>query len=286
MYAMPLKVAAVQYPLAEGLKVDTFYAKIGAYLAEAAQAGAELVVFPELITLELVDWQSPISDVDQLIAIAKDFTPAYFEWLTVQAKSLNIAILGGTSPRAVGDAILNTSPLAFADGTLIMQDKLFLTPDEKAWGWTGGDTLRVFEAAWGKTVIAICFDCEFPLVSGLLASERPDMILVPSWTSTHSGLNRVDFTARARAVEHFAYVVKTGTVPDLKSTLPHYGQASLHTPQESGFPVKPNEGYLNEPGLVYGELDLEYLREKKLTSGYYPSHEQSLRAKPVLLARG
>lgn len=278
------KVAAVQYPLAEGLKPEAFFDKVSRYISEAKSADVELVVFPELLTTELIDWEDGY--VAKLKSLAEEFTPRYHAWLKAEAQTKQISVLGGTSPRLLPDGtIVNTAVLALPDGQLLLQDKLFLTPDEKQWGWTGGDALKIFQTPWGQTVIAICFDCEFPVVSSLLAAERPDVILVPSWTSTHSGLNRVDFTARARAVEHFAYVVKTGTVPDLKSTQSHFGQASVHTPQEAGFPVKPNEGHLNEPGLVFGELNLAYLRDKKKTSGYYPANEQSLRTKPIRLER-
>ena len=281
-----LKVAAVQFPLAEAGSSTEFLAKVASSIQEAKVQGAELVVFPELITTELVDWYSKeTSDVDQLTKIARDFAPKYIDWLKAQATAQQISILGGTTPREVNGKIVNTAILAFADGHVVFQDKLFLTPDEKAWGWVGGDALHVFDAPWGKTVIAICFDCEFPVVSNMLVSERPDVILVPSWTATRSGLNRVDFTARARAVEHYAYVVKTGTVAAEGARLPHYGQASLHTPQDVGFPTSPVEGKLNEAGLVFGTLDLKHLREQKKLSGYYPANEQSLRFQPIRIER-
>lgn len=281
-----LKVAAVQYPLADGIKPDAFLEKIASYIEEAKSQGSNLVVFPELVTTELVDWYSKTAtDIEQLRQIATDFTPHYIDWLSRQAKANNISIVGGTTPRLSGKDIVNTAVLALSDGRVMLQDKLFLTPDEKQWGWVGGDTLNIFETPWGKTVITICFDCEFPIVSNMLAGERPDVILVPSWTSTHSGLNRVDYTARARAVEHYAYVVKTGTVAAEGATLPHFGQASFHTPQDKGFPTQPNEGRLNEAGIVYGTLDLQLLREKKASSGYNPSHEQNLRLNPIKIER-
>jgi predicted amidohydrolase len=281
-----LKVAAVQYPLAEGLKPHAFLAKVSSYIKEAKAQGSELVVFPELVSTELVDWYSKqATDVEQLRQIATEFTPQYIEWLKQQAQTNGIAILGGSTPRLRGNDVVNTAVLALADGRVMLQDKLFLTPDEKQWGWVSGDTLNVFDTPWGRTVITICFDCEFPVVSNMLAAERPDVILVPSWTSTHSGLNRVDYTARARAVEHYAYVVKTGTVADPTATLPHFGQASIHTPQDKGFPVQPNEGKLNEAAIVYGTLDLQLLREKKASSGYHPSNEQNLRLTPIKIER-
>ncbi len=278
-----LKVAAVQYPLAEGSTPAAFLAKVAQYIKDAKSNGSDLVVFPELITTELVDWHK--ADIPQLEAIAKDFTPKYIEFIEQQAKTQNIAILGGTTPRLTEDGIVNTAILALPNGKTVLQDKLFLTPDEKVWGWEGGTKLNIVDAPWGKTAILICFDCEFPVVSNMLAKERPEVLLVPSWTSTESGLNRVDFTARARAVEHYAYVIKTGTVQGDNATQPHFGQASFHTPQDKGFATKPQEGELNKAQILYGTLDLEHLRTRKAESGYYPGNEQNLRTKPLTLER-
>lgn len=275
-----LKVAAVQYPLEEGVSAERLFDKIRTRVRDARAAGASLVIFPELITTELVDWNQ--HDHEQLTAIARDFTPKYFEFLKTLARDEGIAILGGSTPRVGTHGILNTAALALADGRFFTQDKLFLTPDEKEWGWVGGDTLNVIETPWGRTVISICFDTEFPGVSDLLVVEKPDLILVPSWTSTQSGLNRVDWTSRARAVEHFAYVVKTGTVaPVPAGANPHWGQASIHTPQEQGFPVEPLNGEMNVDQILYGTLDLAFLRAKKAASGYYPGNEQRLRVRPI-----
>jgi predicted amidohydrolase len=276
-----LKVAAVQFPLAEGVSAETFLAKVSHYIEDAKAQGSDLVVFPELITTELVDWAR--ADIPQLQAIAKDFTPRYIEFIKEQARRNGISILGGTTPRLTPEGIVNTAVLAMPNGKTVFQDKLFLTPDEKLWGWEGGTSLKTFETPWGKTAILICFDCEFPIISNMLAKERPDVILVPSWTSTESGLNRVDFSARARAVEHYAYVIKTGTVHAETSSQDHFGQASLHTPQDKGFAVKAKEGALNEAQILFGTLDLRALREGKAKSGYQPANEQNLRKKPLTL---
>ena len=274
-----LKVAAIQYPLAEKSTEAALLRKINAYLAQAKAGGAELVVFPELIATEMIDWGAELTS--QFKYIAKHFTPRYQEWLRSRSREMGLAILGGTSPRIENGKIYNTALLALPNGQIVLQDKIFLTPDEKEWGWTPGKTLRVFETPWGKTVITVCFDCEFPLISQLLASKHPDLFLVPSWTGSLSGLNRVDWTARARAIEHYAFVVKVGTVPDTHSTQSHFGRSAILSPQETGFPTEPTEGLLNQPGIVFAELKLALQRQMKPKSGVYPSHEQDVRSLPV-----
>jgi predicted amidohydrolase len=267
-----LKVAAVQFPLAERASADEFLAQVEGYLNEAAANGARLIVFPELIATALVDWEQPVPE--QMRRIAAEFTPRYFVWIANQAKRLGVSILGGTAPRQVLDGIVNTAILAFPDGRAVLQDKLHLTPGEKDWGWRPGERLNGIEAPWGATVILTCFDCEFPSVSQQLADFRPEVILVPSWTSSLSGLNRVDWTAKARAVEHYAYVIKTGTVPASDTDEDHFGRAAIVSPQDEGFPVQATEGVLNVPGIVYSDLELARLRKGREESGYYPVKEE------------
>ena len=276
-----MKIAAIQFPLQEGQEAAAFLTKVQTYISEAAQAGAKLVVFPELISTELVDWHSRTPHAEQLRAIATNFTPQYIEFLRNEATTRHISILGGSTPREVSGEIRNTAILALADGQIVLQDKIFLTPDEQLWGWQPGTELRVFKAPWGKTVITTCFDCEYPILSQGLVQPSPELWLVPSWTSTVFGLNRVGWTAHARAVEQFAYIVRTGTVPGQGATQAHQGQASIIGPQDQGFSPVPITGQLNQPQIVYGDLDFEILRDGRQRSGYFPGKEQLKRTSPI-----
>jgi predicted amidohydrolase len=279
-----LKVAAVQYPLSEGKTRSQFLAKMHSYIVSARAQGAEIVVFPELVTTETINWNGLASEITQLHELAAHFTPEYIQWLQSEARDNQIAILGGTTPRLIGTRTVNTAVLAFPNGNLVLQDKLFLTPDEKLWNWSPGEELKAFQTPWGKTVITTCFDCEFPAISKLVSQASPEVIFVPSWTSSEHGLNRVDWTAKARAIEHFAYVVKTGTVPDPSAAqIPQFGQASIISPQDAGFPNVVAEGVRNQDQIVYATLDLKSLRAQRLTSGYFPDSEQNKRTAPLSL---
>jgi predicted amidohydrolase len=279
-----LCVAAVQFPLSDGVSEKDFFGKVESYIDEAQRGGAQLVVFPELITTEIADRKTQMtSEKLQFQKLGEDFAPRYIQWLKARAQTRKISILGGTTPRAVRGQIFNTAVLALADGCVALQDKLFLTPEEKAWEWAPGSELKLFVTPWGRLAITICFDCEFPVVSNLLVQHQPDILLVPSWTSTEWGLNRVDWTAKSRAVEHYAYVVKTGTVPGPNSSLAHFGRAAILSPQDVGFPAQAIEGPLNEATIVFAELDLRLQTEKKLISGYYPGKEQGQRSTLIQL---
>lgn len=277
-----LRVAAVQFPLAERATGDQLIAKVEDYVRQAKAGNADVVLFPELITTELVNWESPIAETVQLTNIAREFTPRYIAAIQAMADQFQIAVLGGSTPRWVDGKILNTAILAMPGGEVLLQDKIYLTPDEKVWGWEPGTALNVFDTPWGKTVITICFDSEFPGVSQMLASHRPEVFLVPSWTSTEAGFNRVDWATKGRSIEHYAFVIKTATVPDSTSTQPHFGNAAITGPQDIGFPIGPiATGPLHKDAVVFGDLDLPVLRARRLKSGYQPVHEQEIRQLPI-----
>lgn len=275
-----LKLGVIQYPLEENSSYDSFLKKVDHYIKISKKNGSELIVLPELITTELVNWSEP--EIPQLEYIARNITPKYKAWLKLKALENNISILGGTTPQYKGKKIFNTALLALSDGRLLEQDKIFLTPDEKNWNWTPGKTLNIFDTRWGKMAILICFDSEFPFISQKISASKPDLILIPSWTSSQSGFNRVDWSARARAIEHYAYVVKTGTVQSKTSTQPHFGNATIFGPQDHQFPTEPQSGRMNKKDILFQEIDLNLLRNKKEISGYNPSLEQQKRTDRII----
>lgn len=280
-----IRVAAVQFAMSENKTAQQFLDKVDRYIEEATsqESKSDLIVFPELITTEIVNWYHPNkTEIEQLTEIAESFTPSYIDWLSKKSAEKNISILGGTTPRIVNGQIRNTAVLAMPDGQVLLQDKAYLTPDEKAWNWTRGDEIQVFNTPWGKTCILICFDAEFPAISQMLSKTQLDLILVPSWTSTMSGQNRVDWTAKARAIEHYAFVVKTGTVADADSTLPHFSESSIITPQEPMWPTKPVTAGQNQSEIIYSDLDIEALRQHRSRSGYAPAKEQEQLTEPTI----
>ena len=232
------------------------------------------MVFPELLTADIIKITDLQSEAEAMRALSGNFFDIYKTWLMAKADEYEMAILGGSTPRQHQGEILNTSLLVFPGQKIYMQDKLFLTPSEKDWGFVGGQQLQVMDTPLGKIVILICFDCEMPLLSQMLAEQQPELILVPSWTSTLQGFHRVLWTAQARAIEHFAYVVKTSTVADTENAEEHFGQAAIIPPQDLDFNETLQQGLFNQEDFIWGKIDLEKLSSQRTATGYYPAQEQ------------
>jgi predicted amidohydrolase len=97
------------------------------------------------------------------------------------------------------------------------------------------------------------------------------VILVPSCTDTVSGYHRVRIGCQARALENQCYVVQaatTGTAPWSRFLDENHGAAALFVAPDTGFPADGviASGRLDEPGWVYGEIDVEFLRESRRQS--------------------
>ncbi len=297
-----LRVAAVQYPVNGGLQFQEFMDKMEDFVLSAARDGAELVVFPELFTADLFppgDVQAEIAAIDYIV---HESTPRFFESVQKLSTKLKIAILAGTIPRladATHKKIRNTAFFSLPDGKTYFQDKIFLTTCEsKDWGWEGGGVslespghsprvplnlpLNLIDTPWGPIVISICYDTEIPLLSSLLASQLaenfPEIFLIPSCTGSSHGFYRVRWTAQARAVEHYAYVIHTGTVgpgtqtPNMNT---QFGQAAIITPRDEGFAGLLAEGPLQKSAIVYADLDLDFLRSKRQKAQVYPARDQT-----------
>lgn len=268
------RIAAVQYQIRAGRSVQEVIAEATQTIAQAAQAEAELVVFPELFLFDI--WPDTLDDESAYVRrVAKDVTPQVQAALREAAKAHGVAVLLGSAPEVRDDALYNTAHLYFADGREIRQDKMFLTGWGKKVGMTPGQELQVFDAPWGKSVILICYDVEIPKLSNQLAAERPEVLLVPSMTESEHGLYRVRWAAQARAVEHHAYVVVAGTVGQPSPTWRHYGQAAVLTPRDDGFEGVLAEGPRDLAAVVYGDLDLERLRTSRARVTFYPAKDQT-----------
>jgi len=276
-----VRVAAVQYPIEYNLSRANLLDKISSFVTRAKGSQADLVVFPELIAFDLYSQRKGLSVADQLRKIAEQDTPQIFGDLSRLAVSQRIAILGGSFPRIKEGRIYNTSLLALSDGTIIYQDKTFLTEDEKAYGFSAGEQVKVFDAPWGRTAILICYDCEVPSISADLAPFIPELLLIPSMTGAE-GFQRVRNSAKARAIEHLAYIVHSSAVPTSSSFTQFEGQSALLTPNNHGFLGVVREGMWNMPEIVVGIFNLKKLRENRQSGGVWPVFDQLQRSEKPL----
>ncbi|MFN3745911.1 MAG: carbon-nitrogen hydrolase family protein [Hyphomicrobiaceae bacterium] len=262
-----VRVAAAAYPLDALATLGAVEDKIARWVAEAAGAGAEVLVFPEYGAMELA---APAGELVcarldaslEAVSAARARIDAVHADLAARHR---VHILAGSGPRRDADGRYRNSARFFApSGRSGAQDKLIMTPFEHEWGIVPGEGTRVFETALGRIGIAICYDSEFPLLVRAMVEAGARVILVPACTEFISGYHRIRTAAMARALEGTCASVVSPTVGDStwSPAVDHnIGAAGIYVPAEAGLSDTGvlAEGPLNAPGWVHATVDLAAL---------------------------
>jgi predicted amidohydrolase len=240
-----------------------FFARLDRIAADAALAGAELLVLPEYVSMVLAGAEVKTPDLAAELLSVLNQTDALLDNFSTIAQRHKLHILGGSLPmRDPGSGkIRNRAPFIAPSGKILFQDKESMTRFEaEEWDISGGEGPRVFDTALGRIGVSICYDSEFPLHVRAQVAAGAKLILIPSCTPTPAGFNRVRFSARARAVENQCY---TAMVPLVGNAMwsgaidVNIGHSALFAPCDEGFPDDGviAAGPLNEPGLTFAEVN-------------------------------
>lgn len=236
-------IASAQYPITEHRDFASWQQHTEKWVADAAIRGAELLLFPEYGAMELVSiFNNEIRDdirrqIHELDALKAGFCGT-FEML---AQKYRVVIVAPSIPVVEDGKNLNRAFVFSPAGLAGYQDKFFMTRFEnEQWGvQSAPKQLTVFEAAWGKFGIQICYDVEFPLGAQKLCGAGAKLILSPSCTETIRGATRVHVGARARALENQAYTVVSQTVGEAlwsPAVDLNYGYAAFYATPDKNLP--------------------------------------------------
>lgn len=265
--ARPIRIAAAAYPLDAMATLGAVEDKIARWVAEAADRGAQILVFPEYGAMELAApaGEAVCADLQASLAAVSDAMPRIDAVHADLARRFSVHILAGSGPRLADDGrYRNTARLFAPSGKSGAQDKLIRTPFEHDWGLAAGDVAHVFETDLGRIGVAICYDSEFPLLVRAMVEAGAEIILIPACTELVSGFHRVRTAALARALESTCVTVLSPTVgTSTWSPAIDYnsGAAGIYVPAEvsvsdTGVVA---ESVLDTPGWVYATADLTAL---------------------------
>jgi predicted amidohydrolase len=235
----------------------------------AACEGADLVVFPELCTVELLTtlpgWQRlPVSDLGLIAAFSDD----YVELFTRLAAERDQYIVGGSHLVPHGPDHLNVAHLFTPDGTVIRHAKTHIFPAEATWSTAEGDTMEAFDLPFARVGFTICYEAEIPECATTLAHQGAEIILSPSYTFTEHGFWRVRHSAQARAIENQVYVVHACTGGRPGAPLPDgWARSSILSPCDATFPANGvlSEASANTESVARAVVDLDLLSANRAT---------------------
>jgi nitrilase len=202
-------------------------------IAEAADAGAKLVVFPEAFIGGYPDWVWRMRPGDfkaatevhrQLIAASVDLHKDEHAPLRAAAARAKVTVACGLHEREgeySRSTLYNTFVLIGEDGTLLNRHRKLMptNPERMVWGTGDGSGLRVVDTPAGRVGGLICWESYMPLARFALYAQGVEIYLAPTWDQGETWLVAMRHIAReARAWVVGATICMQGR--DIPSTFP------------------------------------------------------------------
>jgi len=263
-----VRVACVQYQMRKVKSFADFARQITYFVDVAADYESDFVLFPELVTVQLLSQTQTLSPQEGMRRLS-EYTTKYVNLVRGLAKRFGLTIIAGSHPVRENKRLFNVSHVCLPNGLVVPQPKLHITPNErKWWNMNGGNTLQVIDTPTCKIGVLICYDIEFPEAAHYLAEQGAEIIFVPFCTDNRQGYLRVRYCAQARAIENHVYVALAGNVgnlPDVPNMDIQYGQACVLTPSDFAFArdgIKA-ESDSNEETVLISDIDLDDLHETR-----------------------
>jgi predicted amidohydrolase len=258
-----ITIAAAQYPLDAVPTFDAYAQKLERWTREAADRGAQLLIYPEYATMELSAIGGRGTDLHDSISAVSDFEQQVKDLHRDLAKRHRVMIVGGSMPVKSAQGIFNCAHVVSASGKVETFRKMMPTPWERdPWGISGAREPMVFDTGAAKIGVLICYDIEFPLLSRALAEAGAEVIVAPSNTETEWGYWRVRYGCQARALENQIYTVQSpcvGPAPFCAAVENNVGMAGFFGPPDRGLPFDGviALGKMNQPQWLISTLDLD-----------------------------
>jgi predicted amidohydrolase len=204
-----MKVAVAQYE--SGRDKTANLKRIAALAAEAASAGARLVVFPEGSMHTFGEL------TDDLRPAAEPVDGPFVEELRGLASRLGVTLVAGMFESIPGDHLISNTAVVVdpRKGLVAAHRKRHLYDafgERESDRFHPGDAdLPIIEVDGFSTAVAICYELRFPAFIQHAADRGADLLAVPSaWVAGPLKEEHWNIIVRARAIENTMYVAAAG----------------------------------------------------------------------------
>lgn len=263
-----VRIAAIQYKLRDIKSFDEFAVHCESIINNCSKKRTDFVVFPELLSLQLVGLTGKRTPNEQMYALT-EYTDDYINLFADLAIRYSINIVSGSHFVKEGDAVYNTSFLFHRNGTIDQQSQLHLSPEDRKWrGVEPTNEINVFDTDCGKVAVLLGYDIQFPEISRIVVDKGADILFVPFQAEDEQSYLRTRYCAQARAVENQVYTVTAGLVgnlPNVHHLNMMYGKSTIFSPSDYCFAHQGivAESDANVETILFGEVDLEMLRRNR-----------------------
>jgi predicted amidohydrolase/GNAT superfamily N-acetyltransferase len=242
-----VRVCAAQMQTRDALSFEGFCAQNQFFLTTAEAHHCHFLVLPEIPTFHFGQTLTEVAQGEQ----------RYLDFFKEAATRTSLFILAGTHPVERNGEITMAAHLFTPGGNVYRQDKLHLTPEERAGKqFHPGRALKVFDTGYARIGILVGYDVVFPELARLQTLAGAEIIFVPYWARERNEYLRIRHTAQARSVENVLYLVLAGR---------SYGESVILTPCDFGFPqdgVAASSSSYGDHAVIF-DLDLGALIESR-----------------------
>jgi nitrilase len=272
-----MKIAAIQMVSTPSVERNVEAAR--ALVAQAARAGAKLVVRPESFCF------MGRGDRDKLAVAEAAGDGPIQRMLAETAREHRLWLVGGTLPlrvdaeadgTAAGDAAagaaggkaMNANLVFAPDGRQVARyDKIHLFRyDNGREQYDEGRTLRAgstpasFDADGLRVGLSVCYDLRFPELYRALMRPPCDLLCVPSAFTYPTGAAHWEVLLRARAIENQCYVIAAAQGGTHENGRRTFGHSVVVDPWGEVVAVRRDDG----EGVVMAELSPERIASVRL----------------------
>lgn len=271
------KLAVVQIPPVFLDKAHTIQAAVAA-VAQAADHGAELIVFPEAHIPGYPAWMwrlRPGSDwglTEEIHAQLLEHSVALdgddLEPLYQAARQHQVTLVCGLHERDVQfsrTTLYNTMVTIGPDGQLLNRHRKLMptNPERMVWGFGDASGVKVVDTPCGRVGGLICWENYMPLARYALYAQGIDIYLAPTYDSGDGWIGTLQHIAR----EGGCWVIGSGCAlrgQDLPDSMP--GKSALYPDPEEW--INPGDSVVIAPGgtitagplrqeqsILYAEMD-------------------------------
>lgn len=152
---------------------DANLERIDRAMRQAASAGAQAIVFPELFLTGNV-----LSD--ELKPLAEPLTGPNLQRLAGLARRHGLLTVCGWHEAAGTGLMYNSAAVIDRDGSLLGAYHKTHLLDRESDIFAAGDRLAVFDTSLGRIGVAICYDMEFPKTARVLALDGARIVVAPT----------------------------------------------------------------------------------------------------------
>lgn len=231
-------------------------------IVAAAEAGANLVVLPELSDSGYV-----FSSLEEArsCASACHENPTIDGWLEL-ARQYDLAVIGGFCELDEDGTLYNSAACVDPTGLQLVYRKIHLWDHESEFFAAGNQLSPICELMGARVSVAICYDLEFPELVRLLTLEGVELLVVPTnWPASEISIDEHPIElikAQASAATNGIWIAIADRVMTERG-VDWIGCSTIVSPNGyfSAAPLAPDK-----TGIVIADIEPSKANDKSLTS--------------------